>query len=475
MLDHNTNSSAEPESKTAAAGSLIDRFKHWVEGEEIKEIDLPEKMPSSPFEMARTPITIGLCLIAIFFGALFFWGSFAPLSGAAIASGLVAVDSNRKEVQHLEGGIVKAINAWDGKRVNEGDVLIQLDDTRTSASVDLLLGQYRSALARVASLQAEQMDLDMPDYPDELANNLDDPAVAEIVDSQNNLFISRKTSQDGQIDVLRQQVRQFEEERTGLEAQKEAEEEQLALITEEVAGVEELFNKGNAPKTRLLELQREASRIKGRIGQYRAQISRSNQSILQNELSIQDLINQFKSNSAEQLRLAETEQADLAERLRATENQQQRTDIIAPTSGTVVNMQTHTIGGVIQGGQTVLEIVPLEDTLIVEARINPRDIDEVYAGQKAQVVLTAYNSRRTPYLTAHVDQVSADILQDKVTGEMFYEARVIVDAGPLEEFPDIALYPGMPVEVMIATTDRTAIQYLIAPFKSTLRRGAKES
>lgn len=475
MLDQNTDSQPDESPNPGSLRKFAERAKSWVEGEEINDLDLPEKMPSSPFEMARTPITIGLCIIAIFFGALFFWGSFAPLKGAAIASGLVAVDSNRKEVQHLEGGIVKAINAWDGKRVLEGEVLIQLDDTRTSASVDLLLGQYRSALARVASLQAEQTDLDMPDYPAELSDNMDDPAVAEIVESQNNLFLSRKASQDGQVDVLRQQVRQFEEERAGLEAQKESEEEQLELITEEVKGVEELFNKGNAPKTRLLELQREASRIKGQIGQYRAQISRANQSILQNELSIQDLVNQFKSDSAEQLRQAETEQADLAERLRATENQQQRTDIIAPTAGTVVNMQTHTVGGVIRGGETVLEIVPLEDTLIVEARINPRDIDEVYAGQDAQVVLTAYNSRRTPYLAANVDQVSADILQDDVTGEMFYKARVIVDAAPLEEFPDIALYPGMPVEVMIATSDRTALQYLIAPLKSTLRRGAKES
>ena len=475
MLDKSTDSYTDDSTKAGRLGTFVERVKHWIEGEKLDEIDLPDQMPNSPFEMARTPITIGLCMIATFFGALFFWGSFAPLKGAAIASGLVAVDSNRKEVQHLEGGIVKEIRAWDGKRVLEGEVLIRLDDTRTSASVDLLLGQYRSALARVASLQAEQTGLDMPNYPSELSDNMDDPAVAEIVESQNNLFLSRKASQDGQIDVLGQQVKQFEEERIGLEAQKEAEEEQLELIKEEVEGVEELFNKGNAPKTRLLELQREASRIKGRIGQYRAQISRANQSILQNELSIQDLINQFKSESAEQLRQAETEQADLAERLRATENQQQRTDIIAPTSGTVVNMQTHTVGGVIQGGETVLEIVPLEDTLIVEARINPRDIDEVYAGQTAQVVLTAYNSRRTPYLSATVDQVSADILQDKVTGEMFYKARVVVDAGPLEEFPDIALYPGMPVEVMIATTDRTAIQYLIAPLRSTLRRGAKES
>jgi len=473
MLDQNTN--PETSSKPASLRKFAARAKSWIEGEAIKDIELPEKMPSSPFEMARTPITIGLCIIAIFFGALFFWGSFAPLKGAAIASGVVAVDSSRKEVQHLEGGIVKAINAWDGKRVVEGEVLIQLDDTRTSASVDLLLGQYRSAVARVASLQAEQMDLDMPNYPAELSDNLDDVAVAEIVESQNNLFLSRKASQDGQVDVLRQQVRQFEEERAGLEAQKESEEEQLELITEEVKGVEELFNKGNAPKTRLLELQREASRIKGEIGQYRAQISRANQSILQNELSIQDLNNQFKSDSAEQLRQAETEQADLAERLRATENQQQRTDIIAPTSGTVVNMQTHTIGGVIQGGETVLEIVPLEDLRIVEARINPRDIDEVSAQQEAQVVLTAYNSRRTPYLAARIDQVSADILQDSVTGEMFYEARVIVEESSLDEFPDIELYPGMPVEVMIATNERTALQYLIAPLRSTLRRGAKES
>ena len=464
------------------AQSAIQKVSSWVaklrdgfEDQLLPETDWPSQMPGTPFELARRPIMIGLGLIAVFFGMFLLWGGLAPLSGAAIANGLVAVDSSRKSIQHLEGGIVKQINVRDGDLVAEGDVLIQLDDTRTSASVDLLLGQYRSVLARVASLQAEQQDLDMPSFPDEITQNMDDPTVREIVDSQNNLFLSRKKSLQGQMDVLEQQVKQFEEEIVGLEAQKAAEEQQLEFIKEEILAVQDLFEKGLERKPRLLALQRESSEIEGRIGQYQAQIARAKQSILENELNIRDLVNRFKTESAEQLRQAETEQADLSERLRATESQQKRTDILAPTKGVIVNMQIHTVGGVIAPGQTVMEIVPDEDTRIIQARVNPRDIDEVRTGQTAQVILTAYNMRRTPYLAARVTQVSADILRDDVTGEMYYEARVLVDTEPLKEFPNIALIPGMPVEVMIETGTRTAIDYMLAPLKSTLRRGARES
>ncbi len=456
----------------------IDKLQPYIDGEKSNAPAWPDDMPDTPYPLARLPMIAGIAVILLFFGSFFLWGFFAPLSGAAIATGLVTVDTNRKAVQHLEGGIVQDILVKEGDRVNEGDLLMRLDDTRTSASVDLVLGQYRSTLARVASLQAEQSDLPMPIYPTELTDAKDDSEVREILDSQTNLFRSRQTSLQGQVDVLNQQVKQFEEEISGLEAQKNSETAQLELIREEIKGVQELLDKGLERKPRLLALQREGAEIEGRIGQYTAEIARAKQSVLENELNIRDIINRFKTQSAEQLREAETQQADLAERLRASENQQMRTDIIAPRTGTVVNLQVHTIGGVIQSGQTVLEIVPIEDTRIVEARVNPRDIDEVTSGQKAQVILTAYNSRRTPYLDAEVTQVSADILQDKVTGEMYYQARVSVDMKPLLEddrFSSIALIPGMPVEVMIKTKERTALEYILAPLKSTLRRGARET
>ncbi len=454
---------------------LYEQFEHWLNPEKIEGPYIPDDLPNTPYEMARGPIVFGLSIVGAAALAFALWASFAKLSAAAIASGVVTVDSNRKAVQHLEGGIVKSILVSEGSRVKKGDVLVSLDDTRTLASVDLVQGQYRSALARVASLTAELNDLDAPRYPSELMKDKNNSSVQEIIESQNNLFFSRKASLQGQVDVLFQQVKQFEEETNGLEAQKEAESQQLGFIKEEIVGVRELYEKGLERKPRLLALQRAQSEIEGRIGQFRAQIARISQSVLQNELAIQDIINRFKAESAGQLREAETQVADLGERLRASSNQQERTDIIAPRSGIVVNLKVHTLGGVIQPGATVLEIVPLDDTLIVEARVNPRDIDEVHAGMKAQVILTAYNSRRTPYLSATVNQVSADILRDDVTGISYYAARVEVDLAKLKDFPDIALYPGMPVEVMVETGKRTPFDYLLAPLKSTLRKGARES
>ena len=460
---------------TKSIRRFYDQFERWINPEKLEGPYIPDDLPSSPYAMARGPIVVGLGVTGSAFVIFILWGIFAQLSAAAIASGIVTVDSNRKALQHLEGGIIKDILISEGSRVKKGDVLVTLDDTRTSASVDLVQGQYRSSLARVASLTAELNDLDMPHYPADLLNDQDDPNVRDIIESQDNLFLSRKASLQGQADVLIQQVKQLEEETRGLVAQKNAESQQLEFIKEEIGGVRELYEKGLERKPRLLALQRKQSEIEGRIGQYQAQIARIQQSVLQNELAIQDLINRFKADSAEQLREAETQVADLGERLRATANQQERTEIIAPRSGIVVNLKVHTIGGVIQPGETVLEIVPLDDTLIVEARVDPRDIDEVHAGMKAQIILTAYNTRSTPYLSAVINQVSADILRDEVTGINFYKARVEVNLSRLKDFPDIALYPGMPVEVMVETGKRTPFDYLLAPLKSTLRKGARES
>lgn len=456
---------------------IKDRYDQLVDALEpdtANDPDWPDDLPPTPYGLARKPILIGVFTISGFLGVAMLWGLFAQLNSAAVAIGIVAVDTNRKAIQHLEGGIVKEILVGEGTRVKEGDVLLRLDDTRTSASVELVLGQYRSALAQIASLRAEQKGLDGPQYPDELTDNFDISEVAEIIAAQNNLFQSRRQSLQSQVDVLNQQVKQFEEEIAGLKAQKNSQEEQLELIKEEIVGVRELYEKGLERKPRLLALQRKQTEIGGQIGQYQANIARARQSILENELNIQDLLNRKLAEVAEQLRIIETEKADFSERLRAIENQQMRTEIVAPRSGIVVNLKTHTIGGVIQPGETILELVPIEDTLIVQARVNPRDIDVVRAGMSAQVVLTAYNTRRVPYLDATVQRISADILRDEVTGENYYEARIEVDLINLEKFPDIMLYPGMPVEVMIVTGERTPLQYLLAPFKSSLRRAARE-
>ncbi len=436
---------------------------------------VPKSIGTTPYGLVRRPVFIGVTSIVGFLGVFLLWAALAPLTSAAIASGQVTVDSNRKAVQHLEGGIVKDILVSEGARVEQGDVLVRLDDTNTSASVDLLLAQYRTSMAREAALIAEQDGLEAPVYPKELLLHAQSPEVREVIETQDRLFMSRKRALQGQVDVLDQQVNQFEQEIAGLKAQMKSEQEQLKLIEEEVESVTELFNKGLERKPRLLALRRTQTEIGGRIGQFQADIARARQRILQNDLSIKDIINRFLAQSAEQLKETQTQLADLQERLKATQNQQMRTAIVAPRSGIVVNMKTHTIGGIVQPGETVMEIVPIGDSLIVSARVNPRDIDVVYRGQEARVVLSAYNARNTPNLDAVVRQVSADILRDEVTGDNYYSARVEVDLAKLDAFKEVQLYPGMPVEVMMVTGKRTALQYLTAPFRSTFRRGGREA
>ena len=458
--------------KVEEGREALDRF---MSIDHIEPASIPKNVGETPYGLAQRPIVVGIMSIVGFLGVFLLWATFAPLTSAAIAHGQVTVDSNRKAVQHLEGGIVKSILVSEGARVEQGDVLVRLDDTNTSASVDLLLAQYRTSVAREAALIAEQEGSEAPLYPKELLLHAHSPEVREVIETQDRLFMSRKRALQGQIDVLRQQVNQFEQEIAGLQAQMDSEEQQLELIEEEVASVTELFNKGLERKPRLLALRRTQTEIRGRIGQFQADIARARQRILQNDLSIKDIINRFLAQSAEQLKETQTQLADLSERLKATQNQQMRTAIVAPRSGIVVNMKTHTIGGIVRPGETVMEIVPIGDSLIVSARVNPRDIDVVYRGQPAQVVLSAYNARHTPNLEAVVRQVSADILRDDVTGDNYYSARVEVDLKKLNAFKEIQLYPGMPVEVMMVTGKRTALQYLTAPFRTTFRRGGREA
>ena len=419
-------------------------------------------------------VAVGLFVITLFFGGLGGWATMATLESAAIAPGVVSVASNRKTLQHLEGGIIGEILVRDGDEVVAGQVLFRLDDTQPRATLALLHGQRRAAAALEARLTAERDRDDDVTFPEWLMAEYDDPDVLAVIDGETGIFEARRKTLAGQVAVLGQRIAQFDEEIIGLEGQIGAEDLQLMLIGEEFDAVLVLLGKGLERKPRLLALQRREAEIAGSRSSNVAQIARVKQNIGEARLRISELETPRINEVVEQLRAAQNELFDLAERIHAAEDILRRTAIPATQDGTVVNLQVHTTGGVIAPGAPLLDIVPSDDALIIEARIDPRDIDVVRWGLPARVRLTAFNQRSAVPMNGRVLSVSPDNIIDERTGQAYYLARIKLDKDPAELGNGISLYPGMQAEVMIVTGERTVLDYLLAPITRSINRSLRE-
>lgn len=427
---------------------------------------------------ARPPIgrfaATGLVLAAAGFGGFGAWAALAPLSSAALAPGIVIADSNRKTVQHLDGGIVAEILVRDGDRVAAGQPVMRLDDLETRSTVALLEGQLWSLLAQEARLTAESDGLASVVRPIRLAEHADDPAVAEILAGQERIFAGRRASLDGRVAVTRQRIAQLEAQIAGLEAQRHAGLGQLALIREETASVAEMLAKGLERKPRLLSLMRQSVELEGMQGDLANRIAQAREGIAQAEMEILGLSADRQSEIATELRDVQTRRVEAEEKRTAARIRQGRRDVAAPEAGTVINLRYFASGAVVAPGAAILDLVPLDDRLVVEARVNPTDIDVVHAGLSAKVVLSAFKSRTTPPLDGSLVRVSADALTDERTGQSYYSARVAVDGAQLRALKDVHLQPGMPVETLIVTGERTLLTYLIQPIEDSFRRAFHE-
>jgi HlyD family secretion protein len=422
----------------------------------------------------RGLIIAGTLVAAAFFGGFGAWAALAPLASAAIAPGTVTVDSHRKTVQHLEGGIIAELLVRNGDDVAAGQVLLRLEDVESRAAFDLLKGQHRALLAQEARLIAERDGESEPAFAPELLSLSADPAVAEILAGQRRILASRNQVLEGQTAVLHQRIRQYEAEIESLKAQIDSGEVQLRFIAEELSGVGELFEKGLEKKSRLLALKREAARLTGMQGDYQGRITQAEQGIAEARMESLSLKEQRDAEVATELREVQVELAEVADKLRAAQSRLQRTEILAPQAGVVVNLRYFTAGGVIEPAAPILEIVPAGERLVVDARLDPMNIDEVRAGMAAEVRLVAFKQRITPTIAGRVQQVSADALVDEQTMRTYYVARVEISPAELDGLNSVELYPGMPVEVMIATGERTALDYLLAPVAQSFQRAFRE-
>lgn len=402
------------------------------------------------------------------------WLVLAPLSGAVIAPGFVKVDMNRKVVQHQEGGIVKEILVRDGERVRQGQTLLVIGDVRLDATLDLLRTQHDGERAKVARLEAERALLSDVKFPPELAARRDEPKVAELLQRETALFRARREALDSQIAVLRKQIRQTEDEAKALDGQIAAEARALKSQKEELAVNQQLLQQGFVQKTRLMSLERAVAEYEARWEEHRAELAKTRQRASELELRVLAQRNSYVQSATDELKEASTRLFDLEERLRPSKDASERQRIAAPIAGEVVGLRVFNPGAVIAPREVLMEIVPEDKTLIVEARIRPEDINHVRAGSPAEVRLTAYQSRTTPLVAGSVNYVSADRLVDTQSGAPYYTVHVDVSAGALEEAGNLRMQAGMPAEVYIRTDSRTAFDYIVAPVMSYLRRGMRE-
>jgi HlyD family type I secretion membrane fusion protein len=444
-------------------------------------------LPSAPVEdgdrrasliNARTPVLVGVIIILVAFVGIGGWAAIAPIDSAAIASGTVAIESGRQTIQHLEGGIIKQILVQDGDHVKAGQVLVRMDDTRAQAELSLIQGELDLADATYARLGSERDGLSAPKYPARLLSRASDPEVAELLAGQSNLFKARSAVVNGQKDILRQQIGQYQQEIKGYQAIEQSKQVQLSLVKTELSDLSGLLQQGYVTKSRVLALQRQEGQLEGERGQAIAEMARAQQGIGESNRQILQIDNQRQEDVSKDLHSLEGELNDLRQKLIAAQDVVKRLDILAPIDGTVTNLSIHTVGGVIGPGASLMEIVPANDTLIVEAEVSPIDINTVHVGQEVSVRVVAAGARLLPVIYGRLDEISADrmVVPGTATspGRIFYEARISIPPEQAARLGDIKLKVGMPVEAMITRGSQTALHYALKPLIDSLSRSFRE-
>jgi HlyD family secretion protein len=425
-------------------------------------------------EVVRGPLRTGVILISVFVGGFGLWAGLVPLAGGAIAPGIISPDGSRRTVQHLEGGIIRKLHVRDGDVVERGQPLLELESVQPKANYDVLLKQQRSLRITRARLDAERLGEESVEFPNDLLTL--GAETLTIIAAQRELFRARRASHEAKNRILRQRASQLREQIKGFEAQVESAGRQIQLVSEEVVGKRELANKGHLPKPELLRVLRMEAELEGRLGQYQAAISEAQQQIGEAELQL--VANQTARDDqvATQLDQVQAELNAIEEKLLASKDVLNRTVVAAPVNGIIVNLKFKTESGVIQPGVPIMDIVPAEDRLLIDARISPMDIDVVRAGLKAQVQLSAISARSAPRIEGFVRSVSADRIVDEKTMQAFFLARIEVSREELDRVGTrIELVPGMPADVLIVTGERTMANYLLRPFLDAIWRTLRET
>ncbi len=418
--------------------------------------------------------TAGYLSVVVMVGVFGTWSAVTTLNGAVIAPAVIIVESNTKRIQHKEGGIVRKIMVNDGDRVKSGQDLVILDDTEARAELGIVDGILVENLARRARLEAQRDDAATVEFLDELLARQNEPDVAKVMAGQKRLFESRRAAVNGKKDQLLQQIDELTKQVTGVDSQITANDRQVELIKRELEGLQKLLDKGLVPLSRVLAMRREQARLEGNRGELIAGKAGAASRIGEIRLAILQVDDESRTQSLTDLRDAEARVAEMQERKLAIADKLSRTTIRAPISGDVYQLALHTIGGVISPAETLMLIVPDADELILQAQVQPQNIDKVEVGQKANIRFPSFSARMTPELGAEVTQVSADTSRMAVDSPPFYSLRLRIPASELAKLEGKKLKPGMPAEAFIQTAAQTPLSYFLRPFTDQVAHMMRE-
>ncbi|MDD2840401.1 MAG: HlyD family type I secretion periplasmic adaptor subunit [Rickettsiales bacterium] len=488
-----------PKNKAEIKGKTKDLKQKFLETKELIKknavIFFNKEYDQEDLNIARKPILIGIWTVFALVFVSIVWGVFVKIDSAAIAMGTVVLEANRKTVQHFEGGIIDEILVNEGDTVKNGQILIKLDETSSKAGLEVLKKQMFALQASKKRLEAERdrdiiknikpnpteegkepiKNEDKLNFSEDIFTSNINEELSKIIEGEEKLFDTRNKTIDSQIDVLQQRIKQYEKQIDGLRAQERSISNRIVMARNELESSNQLYQRNIISETDYLAISKQVEELEGNKGEYVSNIAKTKQAIGETEMEIINTKTEWLNAIVKDLQDTQNKINDMQERLTASSDVLARTNIIAQQSGIVTNLRFHTKGGVIPANAPVLDIIPQNDKLVAEVKVNPKDIDVVSAGLKAKIRLLAYRQREVPLLHAKVINVSADVFQDEANGGVYYyKAKVEVNEKELSKLKNVKLYPGMPIEVFIVTGSRTFFQYLFTPISDSMRKAFRE-
>ncbi len=423
----------------------------------------------------RTPMLVGFVGLALLLGGFGYWAAFTYIAGAVTASGSVALLENRQVVQHLDGGIVAELHVREGQTVDQGALLLRLDDTFLRSELSILQGELFSLQSRRKRLEAERDVADTMSPPPLLADvRDDDPRIAEAWEGNVQLFEARRETMMRQIEQLQNRQVQTEQQRTGVSAQRESIAEQIEIIEAELSALTSLVERGLSEMPRLQVMRRDAAALKGRSGELEAKSAELAGRVVEIEMEILRMQIERREQAITEIREVETRENELLERRQAVLDRLSRMDIRAPVSGVIYDQQVFGPMAITQPGQPIMYIVPQDRPLVIHARVDPMHVDEVFVGQDVSLQFPALDQRSVPPIKGYVRSVSPDVFESQSTGEMYYLTEIDIDPAEVDVLEGFRIVPGMPIEAFIRTGERTPIRYLTQPLMDYFNRAFRE-
>ncbi|KZL16363.1 HlyD family type I secretion periplasmic adaptor subunit [Pseudovibrio sp. Ad26] len=413
-------------------------------------------------------------LVVILVGGVGLWGGLMEIRGAIIAPGTIVVETNTKNVQHMEGGIVRSIMVTDGDTVDAGDTLLRLDDTVTRANLAVVTKQLDNLYSQEARLIAERDGEEEILFSTRATDDAHSQVLNTIQEGQRRMMVAKTKNLRGRQDQMRAQIQQYKKQIDGLSQQRDAKEIEISLIDGELEDLNKLLAKRLVTESRVTALKREKTKLQGEYGDFIAQVAKTEEAIAERNIQIMQIEEDVLTKTLEQLQQVRAEVAQLEEKKIAAQDQLMRMEIKSPQSGTVHDLTIHTIGGVIAPGEVLMQVVPREDVLVIEAQVQPIDVDQLTPNQEATIRLPSFDQRTTPELTAQVKTISPDLLEDPKTGLSFYMAELTISEDQLDKLGGKNLVPGMPVEAFIQTENRTVISYIMKPMVDQIAHAMRE-